>query len=266
MSLSAAAIRLMAEKGLSASDIADVAEANEPSRSSAAIRAARYRERGGDKIPVALRELIFERDNSTCQDCGATDDLCIDHIVPVSKGGETDEGNLQVLCRPCNGRKRDRVRKRDVRRMSARVRMTKMDTDGQNRTPNDIYSNPTDPCGAKAPQSPSLSDRVVDDWNSKAAQRGARRANPLNASRRKHLAARVKEHGEEAIFRAIGGIASSDWHCGRVSDWRADIGWLLKSPENFQKALELADSPPRSATSEPSSFARHILDQRRNAA
>jgi hypothetical protein len=42
------------------------------------------------------------------------------------------------------------------------------------------------------------------------------------------------------VFRAIDGIASSDWHCGKVSDWRADLGWMLKSPENFQKALDLA--------------------------
>ena len=48
MSLSAAAIRTLADKGLSASDIADVAEANEPTRSTAAIRQKRYRDNKRD--------------------------------------------------------------------------------------------------------------------------------------------------------------------------------------------------------------------------
>lgn len=48
MSLSAAAIRLLAEKGLTACDIADVAEANEATRSTAAIRQKRYRDNKRD--------------------------------------------------------------------------------------------------------------------------------------------------------------------------------------------------------------------------
>lgn len=45
MSLSAAAIRLLADKGLSGTDIAEVAEACEPARTSGAARQKRYRER-----------------------------------------------------------------------------------------------------------------------------------------------------------------------------------------------------------------------------
>lgn len=45
MAFNAASLRLMAEKGLSASDIAEIAEAAEGSRSSGAERQARYRAR-----------------------------------------------------------------------------------------------------------------------------------------------------------------------------------------------------------------------------
>lgn len=56
-----------------------------------------------------LRRQIAERDNYTCQKCGRYMPdgfgLEIDHIVPVSKGGETVPWNLQVLCYRCNAEK-----------------------------------------------------------------------------------------------------------------------------------------------------------------
>lgn len=40
-----------------------------------------------------------------CSMCGATDNLCLDHIVPVAAGGKSVRGNAQTLCRSCNGKK-----------------------------------------------------------------------------------------------------------------------------------------------------------------
>jgi len=56
-------------------------------------------------IPDALRWEIWERDDFTCQHCGARSYLSIDHIVPESKGESLDPANLQTLCRSCNSRK-----------------------------------------------------------------------------------------------------------------------------------------------------------------
>ena len=36
-----------------------------------------------------------------CAKCGVRDNLSIDHIKPVSKGGGNGIENLQILCRPC---------------------------------------------------------------------------------------------------------------------------------------------------------------------
>lgn len=37
-----------------------------------------------------------------CQWCSSTEDLALDHIVPVVDGGFNCEGNAQTLCQPCN--------------------------------------------------------------------------------------------------------------------------------------------------------------------
>ena len=56
-----------------------------------------------------IRQRILEKFNHKCNYCGFTDELEIDHIIPVSKGGRADEDNLQVLCRHCNRKKKDRL-------------------------------------------------------------------------------------------------------------------------------------------------------------
>lgn len=62
-----------------------------------------------------LRTKIKERDNYTCQYCGASTEeqdlllLEIDHIIPVSKGGLTSPDNLQTLCWKCNRSKSNKI-------------------------------------------------------------------------------------------------------------------------------------------------------------
>ena len=37
-----------------------------------------------------------------CANCGAEDDLVLDHVIPVAKGGVSKLENLQLLCAVCN--------------------------------------------------------------------------------------------------------------------------------------------------------------------
>jgi hypothetical protein len=60
-------------------------------------------------IPHWLRSAIFERDGAACGECGALDNLGLDHIFPWSRGGEDTYENLRVLCRSCNTRKGAKV-------------------------------------------------------------------------------------------------------------------------------------------------------------
>lgn len=60
-------------------------------------------------IPSDLRWEIWQRDNFTCQECGARSNLSIDHIIPESRGGEMSFANLRTLCKRCNSRKGARL-------------------------------------------------------------------------------------------------------------------------------------------------------------
>jgi len=53
----------------------------------------------------AVRAAVMVRDGARCRRCGSARNLEIDHIVPSSKGGASEESNLQTLCRRCNRRK-----------------------------------------------------------------------------------------------------------------------------------------------------------------
>jgi hypothetical protein len=62
----------------------------------------------GRNISERMRFRILLRDGFACQACGASPlqdrgvELHVDHILPWSKGGETEEINLQTKCTRCN--------------------------------------------------------------------------------------------------------------------------------------------------------------------
>ncbi len=61
------------------------------------------------KVAKKLRWSIYKKDDFTCQKCGIQEDLEVDHIIPLSKGGKDELINLQTLCKPCNVRKKDKI-------------------------------------------------------------------------------------------------------------------------------------------------------------
>ncbi len=56
-----------------------------------------------------IRSTVWSRDGGRCVECGNTEYLEFDHIIPFSKGGATSVNNVQLLCRRCNLAKSDRI-------------------------------------------------------------------------------------------------------------------------------------------------------------
>lgn len=68
-------------------------------------------------IPEALRQLVFSRAKRQCEYCQAQKAIIltleIDHIIPLSLGGETLSDNVCLACRLCNANKRDVIEATD---------------------------------------------------------------------------------------------------------------------------------------------------------
>ena len=59
-----------------------------------------------------VRRVIYERDGGICMKCGqpvTRENFHVDHIIPISKGGdEWDLSNLELSCPQCNLKKGDK--------------------------------------------------------------------------------------------------------------------------------------------------------------
>ena len=61
-------------------------------------------------IPTSVKREVFKRDGGKCVQCGASDNLHFDHILPYSKGGTSLKAeNIQLLCARHNIEKRDKI-------------------------------------------------------------------------------------------------------------------------------------------------------------
>ncbi|WP_162875509.1 hypothetical protein [Sphingomonas crusticola] len=178
---------------------------------------------------------------------GASAEMIVEAVKAANRETETHKAERRA---------KDAERQRRVRR----ARRARLDGDASHSiavTPQDSADTPPDEnkSNPPLPQSSdedwppahgavSIEHRVVAAWNGGAAPAGALPSRGLTARRRQSLKARMSEHGEAAVFEAIAHLAASPFHCGANDrGWRASLGWLLTSPENFQKMLELAPPP-----------------------
>jgi 5-methylcytosine-specific restriction endonuclease McrA len=59
-------------------------------------------ERHKRSISQDVKIAVSARDGGRCRQCGSTEKLHFDHVIPVSRGGANTIANIQLLCGPCN--------------------------------------------------------------------------------------------------------------------------------------------------------------------
>ncbi len=69
-----------------------------------ALRRARKRSADG-AYTNEQAHFILQLQNGHCAYCQSTVDLCVDHMVALSRGGSNHGHNIQWLCKPCNDAK-----------------------------------------------------------------------------------------------------------------------------------------------------------------
>lgn len=68
--------------------------------------------RMGRNLPPHILMRVARRDNYKCQMCSVTlhdNEIEFDHIIPIAKGGSSEEHNLRVTCFDCNRKKSAKV-------------------------------------------------------------------------------------------------------------------------------------------------------------
>lgn len=63
----------------------------------------------GRQISQVVKDLVWNRDNGQCRECGSNENLKFDHIIPFSKGGANTYRNIQLLCDLCNKGKSNKI-------------------------------------------------------------------------------------------------------------------------------------------------------------
>ena len=61
------------------------------------------------KIPPVNRREVLRRDHHSCQYCGSSKHLTLDHVIPRSQGGLHTWNNVVTACERCNSHKGGRT-------------------------------------------------------------------------------------------------------------------------------------------------------------
>ena len=226
----------------------------------------------GNKVPengLPLKEWkkVIDYFDNECAYCGERDtELEQDHIIPVSKGGKYEMGNIIPACRSCNSSKQNKniyewyeqqefynglklnkivnfcklynvnLRKVNVNTLEEDIKEEidiDIEEDKNNIEDKSSMSVKTDSAVIKAPI--INFEKIKNYWNEKSK---LKEITMITEKRKGHLNARIKEHGIDAIYKVIDNVANSSFLRGENKrGWIANFDWVFR-PNNFVKVLE----------------------------
>lgn len=209
------------------------------------------------RIPDTTRSYVLERDESTCQECGATEDITIDHIWPVCYGGNHDDSNLRVLCRSCNS-------KRSVKGFDSLSKQDPTRPDPEKNQP----EGESESSAASAGNGQTPYQQIVTLYHETCT--GLPKVQKLTPARRTQIAARYREDLTDldqwrAFFTRVAKAPFLNGDNDRT--WRADLEWITRQG-NYAKIVEgkydKVKPADKAGSTEPQTLADFPLDWRDN--
>lgn len=153
-------------------------------------------------VSPEVRERVLASTGGACAKCGSRLKVEVDHVVPVSRGGTSDESNLQPLCRKCNRRKRVRTLRFATQR-SAELRDVRPDA-------NVLRDSPPETETEAERETETDVSVVFDHWRTVMDHPEAK----LTTKRRRLIKARLKDSTQDELLKAIDGCRASAFHMG----------------------------------------------------
>lgn len=179
------------------------------------------------------RARILERDGYKCRCCSATEGLCIDHIFPVSRGGDSSDDNLQVLCSPCNTKKGNKINdeKKNTRERRINVAPTLGDRSGVN--PSDVLNPDSLIPSSLIPESGNGRESKAEDQSADADTPPPQKQKAKPATTLKTYLARCRERAEKPVPE---GHSIRKWaRDAGITDEMLQIAWV-KFKERYTEA------------------------------
>ena len=184
---------------------------------------------------------VLERDGNKCVYCGKSENLCVDHAFPITRGGDDDEKNLVCACKECNSGKAGRTpedagytwkspeaQNRYAAYLSQRVTVTVTAPETETETETENTSLPLCPHSEII----ALYHQICPELP---------RVKKWTESRKTFLRSRWKEDQEcqnlEWWRDFFHSVHESDYLTGKVNGFLADLEWLVR-PKNFPKVIE----------------------------
>jgi len=87
------------------------------------------KKRGAIKNYKAILNSLLHKYKFKCVNCESKNNLTIDHIIPVSKGGTDDYSNLQILCKSCNSSKGNKTEDEWISAITKQITKARLKTD-----------------------------------------------------------------------------------------------------------------------------------------
>lgn len=171
-------------------------------------------------VPDAVRAAVLERDGHKCRQCSDENNLEIDHIKPVSKGGTGEESNLQVLCRSCNRKKRAILGYSDAEQVATQE-LELRSLEGEERRER-VETEQIAASPAKSRKKPTRS--IPDNFEMNATNHSYANAFGFTESEKK------REHQRFCMHAKAKALTYADWDA-------AEHNWITKAAEFAGKRI-----------------------------